>query len=248
MTTPAAALAAVAPGWPHVTLVAGPPGDDGWVAVDELVRGTRLDRCVDVLLAGEARGARDVAGSYLSSWLAEVLAGPAAAAFRRDGRVWSLDAPDLAVRPHDSGWFDGLAVVRGELRPVDAGAFADAMVGLLEPVFAAVRARLPYGLSGMWGSLADCLAAGDDASDDGLVDALAARVPRLRARPRHQLVAWSGGVHRTTVRGTCCLWYKVYEGGDPDPAGEGYCVACPLRTDESRAERMAAWLEAGDEV
>jgi hypothetical protein len=238
------ALAAVAGDWSHVTFVAGdPPGGEGWIGVDELLAGPALDRCVEAMLAGEAKGARDVAGSYLSAWLGGILAGPVAAAFRRDGRVWSLAPADLALRPHALGWFDGYAVRRERLRRVDLDSFADELVALLAPVFAAIRSRVPYGLAGMWGSVADALEAGDPA----LVDALAARVPRLRARPRFQPVHWSGGVHRTLVRGTCCLWYKVYE-GEADPAGEGYCTSCPHRSDGSRATRMAAWLEAGEAV
>jgi hypothetical protein len=233
------ALAALAERWPHVALVAGdPPGGGDWIGLDDLVAGPDLDRIVRRLLDGEACGARDVAGSYLSAWLGLVLVEPPAAAWARDGRVWSLDPADLAVRPHALGWFDGYAV-RGGLRPVDVATLADELVALLTPVFAAVRARLPYGLSGMWGAMADGLA-----EHPALVDAVAARVPRLRARPRFQTVTWSGGTHRATVRGTCCLWYKVFP-GDPDPAGEGYCVSCPYRTGDSRAAMIAGWLEAG---
>jgi hypothetical protein len=182
-----------------------------------------------------------VAGSYLAGWLGLVLVEPPAAAWALDGRVWSLAPGDLAVRPHPLGWFDGYAA-RGGLRPVDVATLADELVALLTPVFAAVRARLPYGLAGMWGSVADGLA-----EHPALVDAVAARVPRLRARPRFQTVRWSGGHHRAVVRGTCCLWYKVFP-GDPDPAGEGYCTSCPHRTDDSRAAAIAGWLEAGEPV
>ena len=238
----AAALAALAERWPHVTLVAGdPPGDGRWIGVDEIVAGPELDRIVQRLLDGEACGARDVAGSYLSGWLGLVLVEPPAAAWARDGGVWPLGAADLAVRPHALGWFDGYAA-RGGLRPVDLATLADELVALLTPVFAAVRARLPYGLAGMWGAVADGLA-----EHPALVDALAARVPRLRSRPRFQTVLWSGGEHRAVVRGTCCLWHKVFP-GDPDPDGEGYCTSCPHRTDNSRAATIAGWLEAGEPV
>lgn len=109
----------------------------------------------------------------------------------------------------------------------------------------------------MWGSLADGLVGGallaeqrrpgggdPDAAWTGvgeLLDELASRVPELRARPRRQLIPWSGGVWHQPVRGTCCLHHKTC--ADPGPSGDGYCSSCPHRSDGSRADRVSRWLE-----
>ena len=233
------ALAALVADQPWVAFVAGRAPDlgPGWLGVADLIAGPAVDPCVARLLDGRARGARDVAATHLAGWLAGVLALPAVATWRRAGTVWALDPAGLAVRPHAGGWFDGLAVAPGPLVARDASGLARDLVALLDPLFAAIRARLPYGTAGMWGQVADLLAAPPPDDGDGLVEALAARATRLRARPRWQPVAWAGGVHPALVRGTCCLAHKV---GD-----EGYCTSCPHRSDASRAARTRDLLGGG---
>ncbi|HEY8489857.1 MAG TPA: hypothetical protein VIO14_02575, partial [Dehalococcoidia bacterium] len=76
-----------------------------------------------------------------------------------------------------------------------------------------------------------------------LLERLAHGQPRLRARPRLFPVAHSGGREYFAVRATCCLAYRT--AASPDPDGGGYCTACPLRTDASRAERWRRHLEEG---
>jgi hypothetical protein len=134
-------------------------------------------------------------------------------------------------------------------------AFADVVVAAARGWFDAVRARAPFGRRGMWGQLADDVsatalwtarAAGLDQHetwDEGqaVIDVIAAAVPDLRVRPRRFPVRWSGGESLWHVKGTCCLWYTTAE--DPDPCGDGYCTTCPLRPDDVRHERLAAWLE-----
>lgn len=258
-----------------------PPAADGWRVLGDLLADAEgFDALVESLVDGEADGHRDVAGSYLASWLAGPLAQVVVTAWRRDGRVLHLDADHVSVRFHEDGWIDGVAIddaaltvgaedvaagVAGVGVVVDADErlrlTVDKIRALAEPIFAAVRARVPYGRSGMWGSLADGLAGGalfaeqsrPDGGDperawtdiDSLLDALAAEVPELRARPRRQLIPWSRGTRHQPVRGTCCLYYKTC--AEPDPSGDGYCSSCPHRPDESRAQRITRWLE-GDRV
>jgi hypothetical protein len=199
-----------------------------------------------------------------------------AAAWLEDGRVLHLELEQVSVRFHDDGWVDGVVIADGALTvgPDDPAAqvrgvrvvddpgerrrlVAGEIRSLAAPIFDAVRALVPYGRAGMWGSLADGLAgstlyteqrhpgggdpAGAWAGVDALLDELARQTPELRARPRRQLITWSGGTRHQSVRGTCCLYYKTRI--DPDPCGDGYCSSCPHRPDESRAERITRWLE-----
>jgi hypothetical protein len=149
--------------------------------------------------------------------------------------VWSLAPSEVRVRQGEHGWFDGLAVAPGPLRTVDADALAADVAALFAPLFPAVRARLPYGTAGMWGAVADAI------GDPTIIEGVAARVPQLRARPRIQRIPWRDGVLEYHVRGTCCLWHKVYD-GVADPDGEGYCESCPHRSDGCRAARVARRL------
>jgi hypothetical protein len=126
----------------------------------------------------------------------------------------------------------------------------------MSPLFAAARRAAPFGTRGMWGALADGLATGAlqrarQTGRDGeaawrevelLIDAIAARVPKLRVRPAVSEVEWSGGLARFAVRGTCCLYFKV-AGDDAASVGESYCANCPLRDDDDRRRRWAAWLD-----
>jgi hypothetical protein len=256
-------LAALDPSDGWFTHVAGMPTGDGWVSVDDLVTDpTLVEGWLEQLLDGEANGHRDVAASYLAAWLAGSIAEPVAAALHLHQCAWPVIPGNLAVHRHPDGWFDGLAVAGTELRRVDGDiavlrqAVADELVALLSPIFETVRRWAPYGTSGMWGSLADGIAADavQRARSEGrdgraawieaglLIDALAARVPQLRVRPALCDVPWSGGEAHLSVRGTCCLYYKV-SGQPRDPFGESYCTTCPLRDDGDRRRRWAAWLE-----
>lgn len=257
-------LAALQPpnGW--FTHVAGEPAGDRWVLVEDVVAGPALvERWLEELLDGSAHGHRDVAGSYLAAWLAGAIAEPVVAALQLHRCAWPVTADNLALRRHPEGWFDGLAVLRPELRVVaddDVAPLrelvAAELAALLAPIFDVVHAWAPYGRSGMWGSLADGIAAdallrARDLGRDGqatwqevgrLIDALAARVPQLRVRPVLCDVPWSGGITYLAVRGTCCLYYKV--SGEPrDPHGASYCTSCPLRDDGDRRRRWATWLD-----
>jgi hypothetical protein len=217
---------------------------------------------LDELLLHEAKGHRDVAASYLAAWLAGAVAEPVAAAVHWHRCAWPVMADNLAVRRHPDGWFDALAVLGTERREGadDVAALrqlvAAELVALLSPIFQVVRGWAPYGTPGMWGSVADGIAAdalhrarlegcdGEAAWREAglLIDALAARVPQLRVRPTLCEVPSSGGCSHLSVRGTCCLYYKV-SGQPRDPFGESYCTSCPLRDDGDRRRRWAVWLD-----
>lgn len=251
---------------------------DGWHRLDDLLSDQGLmDDLLESLVDGEAAGHRDVAGSFLASWLAGPIAHVLASAWVDGRRVVHPEPDRLALRFHEEGWVAGLAIAAARLSvggndPAAAldgvdvvedldrrrRLVVDQLRSVARPIFDAVRARAAYGRSGMWGSLADGLAGGTLYSEqrrpgrgdpagawetiDALVDELGRQTPSLRARPRRQLIAWSGGTWHQSVRGTCCLYYKTT--ADPDPCGDGYCSSCPLRPDTSRAERIARWLEA----
>lgn len=254
-----------------------PSTTDEWHVLGDLLTapGT-IDALIADLLDGEAAGHSDVAGSYLASWLAGPIAQLIAAAWLDGERVLRLEHDQVSVHFHEDGWVDGVVVADAGLtvgaHDQAAGLtranvvddleqrrrlVADQIRSLASPIFDAVRARVPYGRSGMWGSLADGLAGntlfgeqrrpggGDPARAwtciDALLDELARQVPELRARPRRQLIPWSGGTRHQSVRGTCCLYYKTR--ADTDPCADGYCTTCPHRPDESRSERITRWLE-----
>lgn len=138
--------------------------------------------------------------------------------------------------------------------------FVEVLVDAVAPWFGAIRARAPFGRRGMWGQLADGVAgvalrtARAGRLDEGaawdeahaILDLVAGMVPELRVRPRPFPVRWSGGETLWQVRGTCCLWYTTFD--RPQPSGEGYCATCPRRDDDSRHQRLQAWLETEAEA
>jgi hypothetical protein len=133
---------------------------------------------------------------------------------------------------------------------------AGEIVRVAESLFAAVRSATRYPTRSMWGSLADGIAGMALWRDrrSGIpdpevweragefLDALEARARLLKDRPTLGAVTWSGGCHRFSVKSTCCLYFKVFD-GKPDPEGEGYCSSCPFRSVESRNRKWSTWLE-----
>jgi hypothetical protein len=160
--------------------VAGEPSGDGWFGLDDLhSRPALLHGWLDELVAGEAQGHREVAGSYLSSWLGSIVAGPVALAVLGERRAWCMEPAGLAVHRAPGGWFDGLAVRRpvlwvlaGDPAALDLDSkvvpdvaalrsqVARGLVGVLGPLFDTLRARAPVGLPAMWGAVADAIASG----------------------------------------------------------------------------------------
>lgn len=158
--------------------VAGEPDGDGWFGIDRIHSDPALLRVwLAELIAGEAQGHREVAGSYLSAWLGGVIAGPVAVAVLNERRAWPVEAALLAVHRDPGGWFDGLAVRRSVLSVLaddpaaldpdsevlpDVAALhlqvAHGLVDVLEPLFTSIRASTPVGLPAMWGAVADAIA------------------------------------------------------------------------------------------
>jgi hypothetical protein len=190
--------------------------------VDLVADDTVIAGLLDDLRARVTQGRRDVAGSYLSSWLGSLLVGSLAAVVVAEGWGWRLAPEGLALHRHPDGWFDGMAVRPGSPQPFRA----DDTVALLDPVFGHIRRHAAFGRAGMWGGVADAIADRvlrraeqehrpiDDAwaQATALTDAIAARQPLLRSRP------WLEG--SVVVAGTCCLYYKI-------ASDDRYCGTCP---------------------
>ncbi|HET6950662.1 MAG TPA: hypothetical protein VFI47_09815 [Acidimicrobiales bacterium] len=240
----------------------------GWIRLaDRLGDGAAMDRWVQDERDGMAAGRRDLAGALIvyrfAGSLAELVVGPMVDQRRvlrltpRDvwfrlgpaARLDGLAVPDaaVAVAPDDPDAGAGhpdVTVVPGDegLRAVAAGS----LVEVFDPLARAVRARAPYGLAGMWGTLADHIAetavarAGRSGGDQrhawqatgALLAALAARQPLLRVRPSLTEVSSPAGAGCFVTKGTCCLVYKVAD----------MCSSCPLRSDADRRARFAAHL------
>lgn len=254
----------------HLGFTVGMPEGRGWFVVSSVVEDGLVDRLAADLVGSVGRA--DVAGSYLGSHLTTPLVSRTVAAVTLDRRC--PDPTAAAVHLHADGWFDDVAFLgpavavladdpaAGELHTVvvpDIGHlrawWATRTAAAVAPLLEAVRARLPFGRRGLWGSVADAVAgtalavtrAADAGSrtrwDDAvaLLDALGAVAPVSLVRPTPFMVEWSGGETCMAVRGTCCLYFRTV--AQPDPAGDGYCTSCPLVDDDHRHRRWASWLE-----
>jgi hypothetical protein len=242
----------------------------GWVGLaDRLADPAGLDAWVGAELAGPAAGHRDLAGALIAyrfaGSLAELVVGPlfdqhralvlrpaglslllGADGARLDGVA--VEAPDVAVLAGDpdAGRPDTIVTDEAGLRDVAV----TSLLATFGPVAEAVRARAPFGLRGMWGTLADHLAevalrrAREQRRDAGqawagacrLLDDLAARQPLLVVRPRRQDVASPAGAGLFAAKGTCCLIYKA--AGSLSAA----CTSCPLRSPADREAGFARYL------
>jgi len=256
----------------HLTVLATAPPQDtpGWIKLSSVHSEPVANDLFAATLANVPNGARDVAGSYLASFAADTITVPVARALRTCRRGIVVDADTTWIRQHRDGWFDGVALEADVLVLADdpmvgrAGTIAvddraqlthltvERLAAVLGPLFASVRARAPYGVRGMWGAVADSIAADatwrahvecadvaqawNDAQP--VIHALAAVVPVTR--PTLARVDRAGHVAHLTIRGTCCLYYKSVD--HPDGAPVEYCTSCPLGTDEERRRRQEEWL------
>lgn len=256
----------------YVEFRVGLPDEAGWWRVSDLADPALLSGWLAEVEANF--GERRVAASYMSNWLLRVLVGLSALPAFGGGRLPLAGLDELAVRRNPGGWFDGAAVAHqavgalpgdpalaypGAVSLVDRAALLDTLAERLSdlaPVIEALRAACPVGLNALWGIVADSAAnqalevarlTGADQEAawrdvDAVIDRLAALQPRLRARPRPFRLQDGPVIQLFEVRGTCCLYYRTVE--NPDRSGEGYCETCPLRTDESRPDRLRALLDA----
>jgi hypothetical protein len=234
--------------------------DDGWVAeqVDRLAEGS-----------GHGRRPRTVAVAYLAGGLSWAVAVPVTAMLVTEHVALDPAIGNVAVHVDQQGWPSRIALVRprvtvlpGDLaagRPNFAVApslgtlvesVADGLADAFAAIFAVVRRAGPYGISGMWGTLADDIAStvwllhehGSTARQldhawtvaEGIIDALQVRQPALRARPRRFHFSGATPPVDLPMRGTCCLYYRTPEAAaDGD---DGMCTTCPRRTDEQRVQ------------
>lgn len=258
---------------------------DAWVRLDErLDDDDGLDAWYRAELAATARGHADLAGALIiyrfAGALAELVVGPLleqrrcvvltpAAVSLRFGEAARLDelsvsASTVALLADDPAAGEpGTTVVASgaELRT----AAVAGLVAVFAPLAATVRARAPFGLRGMWGTLADHLAEvavrrarerGRDvdaawSAAERLIAELAAREPLLRSRPRREVVTADVGTATFVAKGTCCLIYKAAVPPGPERSGQAVahrliataaCTSCPLRSATDREARFAAYL------
>jgi hypothetical protein len=252
----------------------GEASGPGWVGLGErLGDPAGLDRWYRAELDGPAGGHRDLAGALIvyrfAGSLAELVMGP----LLDQRRVLVLTPDDIALQLAGGTRIDALAatpsavvVLAGDPAAGQPGTTAvddvaglhDAAAATLHRVFApladAVRARAPFGLPGMWGTLADHVAEGalswardhgTGTADawlvaDAVVDGLARREPRLRARPRPHPVPARQGVRVYADKGTCCLVYKAHPAATKaEQLDVAACTSCPLRPPADRHARLA---------
>jgi hypothetical protein len=236
-----------------VTVAVELPTDPSWLALPETLE---LASCWHVELSARVGDGR-AAAMWVAGWIVEVPALLVAVPVVFGAPVPDLETEDLHVRRHPDGWFGEMAVDPMGVEP-DTGdrlAAAGAMVHRLSaPLVEQLCARLPVGPVSVWGTLADSLGSyvldlayslGEDPATAWerairLLHALDRCIDVRLRQPSPLLVAWTGGVHRHQTRGTCCLYHRTCA----SPVDEdGSCTTCPLRSHDSRIERLVAWLE-----
>jgi hypothetical protein len=256
-------------GTPALTVEA-PTGPD-WLSLREVDHGldvllaqgeAAMPGCPDYVAASVATM---VAGAVVDAGLALLLVERrlpdlvSLAARRSPDELWfeqvALLSPRLTVLPDDPAAMHPDVAVAPALDDLHQR-LVDRLVIALEPWFDGLRrTRAPFGRAGMWGQAADEItgtalrtarAAGLDQGEAwaealSIVDRLSLLEPRLKARARPFPVDATTRSCLFQVKGTCCLWYRSVP--DSDPAGEGYCIACPKRTDANRYPLLVAYLD-----
>jgi hypothetical protein len=253
--------------------VAGPPVTAGWVRMaDAIAAPSIVEGWFEQVRGTIPNGRKDVAASYLASFVTGTIATPLVRALVDHQRAWRLTADTTWVHLHEDGWLDGIAVDapvmvlaadravgRPDVEVVDSVEELRAiavvhLASLVDPLFAAIRQRAPYGLRGMWGALADSFTSDLTwvahverrdvvdawASAQPVLDELSVAIaPRALTKPTFERVELDGGAGHLTIRGTCCLFYQSQL--DDEPAD--YCTSCPMGSDETRLLRRLAWLQ-----
>lgn len=250
----------------------GEPVGDGWCRVSEITA-EQLAGWVDDL-ATRHGGRRDVAGSYLTGWLASTTIIVPTAAVVLERRLPVPDG-DLWFHRHDDGWFDQVAFERTDVyvTPMDAAGdhpdviavsdtelthlLAQGLVTRLDPILEAIRALAPFGRRGLWGIVTDEFASAAlwaaRAGGADMIGAwrLAETAIDFVAEERHWLRARPRPFTIPTAQGPTtfsvrgtCCLYYKTQLQPPDPFGEGYCTTCPFRDDDSRRDRFLACRNA----
>lgn len=237
------------------------PGGQGWCSFAELIADENALTSWFRTAIERYRGRDEVAGALLSLRLAGPVIDIAVSLFIHKGWAVALPADGVMLRFGEHGAATAIALRDPVIEREDAArqdsavyaALADQLGGLLQAGFLALKRRTRYGLRGMWGQAADQIAGiavrrarllGLDQvaawqTAVRLIDALAARQPLVRMRPRPFPCSWPAGPVTLAVKGSCCLYFKVSDQTDD----RRYCSNCPLLADDVRASRAANLLE-----
>lgn len=176
----AVASAAITAREPGEDIALGRPTEAGWFPLADLSAAGAVECELERVAAhgSTARLPRQVAASYLASWVDSCVAGPAALLLALEGVLPEVSPTNLWLhRPDAEPWFDRVAFEdlrfwcredhpaagHPDALPVAtddelAARYADAVVAALAPIFTEVRAVGRYGERGMWGSFADDVA------------------------------------------------------------------------------------------
>lgn len=257
---------------PWCTVVAGRPDSDGWFALADAER-FPADAWYAEMLAGPAKGLRDVGGAYLASYGVDLVARTVAGALIHDGATWPVRPATFRLHRRDEdGWFDGIAVdavatpwhVDADAPDPARGAFgsdddlydavASGLAAIAAPWFDTVRALAPFGRSGMWGMLADAI--GSAALEPVRIDPAAVepaweRAHRLIDRIAANVPALRARPRRRTIAwsgGDACISMQgtcclYYKVHDPAADLSPYCSGCPLLPEGQTDPRYRSWLE-----
>jgi hypothetical protein len=255
----------------YCSVVAGPPPDEEWVGVDALGPETDVLRGWFEPLVASGHP-RDVAGSFLAGWLAEILLHTVATSLQSERRTWPLDPTRLWIHRDAGGWFDGLAVDAMPLRVladdpaadqdgVEVHADVEALrrqlavesVAVLGPLFATTRSLAPFGLRGMWGATADALASGAAFAAFREGRSTASAFAAAMALVDDMVAAGAPRLTRPTPLAVSCTHGTLTASRkgtcclwykmSPEPGEERYCLSCPLRDDASQLAGFATWLD-----
>ncbi|WP_205741038.1 (2Fe-2S)-binding protein [Haloactinopolyspora alba] len=194
--------------------------------------------------------------------LSYAVAGPSVAGALAAEVAVDIDPERLWLGFGRGGFCERVAAEPWQLASARPGEFedrvAEQIVGVLEPAFENVHRVSRIGRRVIWSALPDSVAAvaltaslagagGGGASPAGdlcgawraaaaLIDAVAARVPAMSARPRPVTFTFGDGETSGTwmVRGGCCFMYRL-------GASTGYCVTCPVLDEDGRRQRLREW-------
>jgi len=229
----------------------------GWVSIAAVV-GTGpggIERRLDRL--AERHGSRAVAGAYFASWLVRPVICALVVPPLTGGSVPDVSPTSPLLGEHPDGWFDAILLPTGCL-DTDGGASgarllaaADGLLRacqLLEPAVAALRSAARRAPRATWGSTVDVVTrlvmevaraeqAAPSVAFDRLDAVLSGCEPLLGVRGRRLELALADGRPAPAVmKSVCCLAYR-------DRLRDGaLCGACPRRSDDDAATRVAARL------
>ncbi len=244
-------------------LVDAPEGE-GWVELAWLLDPARpeLAGLIDGVGAGRKVRGRSIPGLNLFGGYVIVINALHAACYLLFQRVPLFDAADLSLRFSDGGDILGVAIrsYRFAALPADPAAghadctlleSADALrdqlrlqlVALLEPLVDAIHRVARTGKPAMWAMAGDYVAqgfgwigreAGNQAAGVAEVVKLTTPPSKLQRTRGFVHIEHMGQEYDMVDRVSCCLWYKVPDGG--------YCSACPHRPMEERVQKIKLWL------